>query len=330
MAYDGKILARARALTEEKRNRAEVERERREAKAYGLIPELRAIDARLSRLMADTANRALGGGDMGEILSAVRSQSETLSARRAALLREKGLPEDYTDPKYSCSKCRDSGYVLGKPCDCLKEAYKAEAVRELSSMLDLRGQSFENFDLSLYDAARNKDGDSPRSIMSATYDFCKKYASDFKHSSPNLLFRGGTGLGKTFLSACIAKVVSENGFSVVYDTAVSVFEAFESQKFDRNDLSGETAARVRRYLSCDLLILDDLGTEMTTGFTQSALYSLINSRLLAGLKTIISTNLSEDETRRRYTSQISSRIEGEYVCLDFIGKDIRAIRRERR
>lgn len=330
MAYDGKILARARALKEEQRSRAEAESARREAEAYTLIPELRSIDARLARLMADMATKALGGGDMAETVASVRSSSEALSAKRAELLREKGLPEDYTEPRFDCGKCRDTGYVLGKPCECLKAAYSAEAVRELSSMLDLRGQCFENFDLSLYDAARNADGDSPRSIMSATYEYCKKYASDFKETSPNLLFRGGTGLGKTFLSACIAKLVSEKDCSVVYDTAVSVFEAFESQKFDRSDPGGETAARVRRYLSCDLLILDDLGTEMTTGFTQSALYNLINSRLLSGHKTIISTNLGEEDVRRRYTPQIVSRLEGDYICLNFVGRDIRAIKRERR
>lgn len=166
--------------------------------------------------------------------------------------------------------------------------------------------------------------------MSTTFGICREYAKDFGNNSVNLLFRGNTGLGKTFLSASIARVVSEKGFSVVYDTIVSVIEVFEMQKFDRSgDNAEDVSSRIRRYLDCDLLILDDLGTEMSTAFTVSAIYSLINSRLISGGKTIISTNLSEDELKRRYTPQIASRLEGEYVLLKFAGRDIRAMKRER-
>lgn len=328
MAYDGKILARARAVIDEKRRNSDNEREKREAQAYKQIPELKDIDVSLARLMADTASKALSGGYMKSALDSVRSECEAFSKRRAELLKKSGFPEDYTDMKYDCSRCHDSGYILGSPCKCLEDAYKSESVRELSYMLDIRGQCFERFELDYYDNSSLRSGDSPRCIMSATHDFCKKYASDFKDNSPNLLFRGSTGLGKTFLSACIAKVVSEKGFSVVYDTAVSVFDSFETQKFDRGENSIEASSKVRRYLNCGLLILDDLGTEMTTSFTQSALYSLINSRLISGLKTVISTNLTAEETRRRYSAQIVSRLEGEYICLDFVGRDIRAIKRE--
>ena len=167
-------------------------------------------------------------------------------------------------------------------------------------------------------------------MMSYALEICREYSSKFGPTSGNLLFSGNTGLGKTFLSASIAKVVSEKGFSVVYDTAVSVMEAFELQKFDRSgDGSAEIASRVRRYMDCDLLILDDLGTEMTTNFTQSALYTLVNGRLLRDKKTIITTNLGEAEMRKRYTPQIVSRLEGEYLPLGFAGKDIRAIKHER-
>ncbi|NLW65501.1 MAG: ATP-binding protein [Clostridiales bacterium] len=330
MTFDGKILARARAQIDERRHINESERARREKYVYERIPKLREIDSELARLMADVAVKSLSGGiGLSEAMSSARTKAEALAEKRAELMRQSGLPEDYTDGIYDCPLCRDTGYILGKPCSCLLAAYKSEAVRELSSMLDLGGQCFDRFDLSLYDDKRGKNGDSPRSIMSATYDFCRKYAFEFKSSSPNLLFRGGTGLGKTFLSACIAKVVSEKGFSVVYDSTVSVLEAFEIQKFCRGDGSDDSASRVRRYLNCDLLILDDLGTEMTTGFTQSALYTLINTRLMSGGKTVISTNLTGDELHARYTDAIVSRIEGEYVLLCFAGRDIRAIKRER-
>ena len=135
---------------------------------------------------------------------------------------------------------------------------------------------------------------------------------------------GGTGLGKTFLSGCIAREVSERGFSVVYDTAIHLFAAFEAKKFSRDIQEGQQARDdTRRYLRCDLLILDDLGSELTTPFVQSALYELINSRLLADRRTIISTNLSMEQIAGRYTPQISSRIDGLFRELTFYGDDIR-------
>ena len=321
MTYDGKILALARGTIEKKRLANEDERSRRQDEAYAKIPELRQIDSRVARLMASIATKALSGGNAASAVDSARRDTQALFEKRARLLRENGFPENYTDEIYSCPKCRDTGYVLGRMCDCLKNAYRAEAVRDLSSHLDFGGQSFEKFDLSLYPSG------GERAVMSETYGFCRQYAEEFKDSSPNLLFRGGPGLGKTFLSACIAKVVSEKGFSVVYDTTVSVLDAFESQKFGRGD-ADESASKVRRCLGSDLLILDDLGTEMSTSFSVSTLYTIINSRLTSGGKTIISTNLSPEEMRLRYSPAIVSRLEGEYVVLRFVGDDIRLKRHE--
>lgn len=326
MTYDGKLLARARAFIEKRRLENEIEHTRRQSAAYNRIPELSDIDVRTAGLMAGIAARALDGGSMAEEFAKSRAQVQDLFERRKALLRESGYSEDYTDDIFTCPVCRDTGYSEGKMCDCLLAAYKAEAVKELSSVLDLRGQSFGSFDLGYYDDARGHNGDSPRSIMTATYEFCKKYANDFRETSPNLLFRGGTGLGKTFLSACIAKVVSEKGYSVVYDTCVSVMDAFEAQKFGRCGAE-EADAKVRRYLGCDLMILDDLGTEMSTSFVQSALYTLVNTRLANGKKTVISTNLTPEEMRSRYSAATVSRLEGKYIVLQFAGQDIRRIKR---
>lgn len=326
MAYDGKLLARARAIIERKRQENESEHMRRQTAAYNRISELSDIDFQTASLMAGIATRALDGGSMAEEFAKSRTQVQSLAERRKALLRENGFAEDITDEIFTCPACRDTGYVEGKMCDCLKAAYKAEASKELSSVLDLRGQSFDSFNLGYYDDARGNNGDSPRSIMTATYEFCKKYANDFRETSPNLLFRGGTGLGKTFLSACIAGVVSGKGYSVVYDTCVSVMDAFEAQKFGRGD-ADEADTKVRRCLNCDLLIVDDLGTEMSTSFVQSALYSLINARLTNGKKTVISTNLTPEEMRSRYLASTVSRLEGEYIVLRFAGQDIRLQKR---
>ena len=152
-------------------------------------------------------------------------------------------------------------------------------------------------------------------------------AKSRKESLDHVLLYGPPGLGKTFLSACIARVVSEDGFSVVYDTAGHIFAQFEASKFRRDDVD-EPNESVERCMACDLLILDDLGTEMTTAFVQSALYQLLNSRLLAGRSTIISTNLDPDQIGRRYSAQIMSRLEGEFELLPFIGQDIRRQKRE--
>ncbi len=332
MAYDGKILARVRDIIAERKSNNVAEQNRRRAEVFARIPAVMEIEAEIAGLMAGIASAALSrAADAKEYVSQVREKCDALLKRRSELLKAGGYTEDYIDEIYDCPECRDSGYVLGRPCACLEALYQAEAARELSQMLNISGQCFEAFDLSYYDEIYDPTWrDTPKAMMSYAFNICRDYASDFRHTSVNLLFRGGTGLGKTFLAASIAKVVSEKGFSVVYDTAVSVMEAFELQKFDRGgEGAAEVAARVRRYMDCDLLILDDLGTEMATSFTQSALYTLVNGRLLSGGKTIITTNFSEDELRRRYTPQIVSRLEGEYLALNFVGKDIRAMKRER-
>ena len=331
MAYDGKILAQVREIIAERKRNNESEQSRRRDVVYARIPAVMDIEADITRLMSGIVADALKkGANAGAAVDAAKEKCEALLKRRSELLVSGGYPSNYIDEIYDCPVCGDTGYVLGKPCSCLKALYRAEATIELSQMLNMNGQCFENFDLSFYNNAPDcETGKSPSQTMNNILNLCGDYAADFKPSSVNLLFRGGTGLGKTFLSASIAKVVSEKGFSVVYDTAVSVMEAFELQKFDRGgDGAAEVSSRVRRFMDCDLLILDDLGTEMTTSFTQSALYTLVNGRLINGGKTIISTNLSEDEMRKRYTPQIVSRLEGEYLILNFAGRDIRAIKRE--
>ncbi len=188
-------------------------------------------------------------------------------------------------------------------------------------LLGTGDERFENFDLSLYGEAKES--------MNIVFETCREYASSFSERSMNLLFQGGTGLGKTFLSACIARVVAQNGHSVCYDTAASALEAFELKKFARDAEAAEKAAtRVDRMLECELMILDDLGTEMLTQISVSALYTLINTRLVEGKKTIISTNLTDAELARRYTPQICSRIDGEFLKLPFVGTDIRMIKKE--
>ena len=232
----------------------------------------------------------------------------------------------------ACPLCRDTGWQGAKMCRCLRQLCAQEQIKELSKLLDLGEQSFDTFRLDYYSQTPYPGrGASPRGNMELVYDVCLSYATKFgRFAIKNLFLSGAPGLGKTFLSACIARTVSENGFSVVYDTAGNVFAQFEARKFLRDSPNGLDARdETRRYLNCDLLILDDLGSELTTQFTQSALYELVNTRLVGEKHTVISSNLSMEEAARRYAPQIASRLDGEYHVLHFFGDDIRLLRKNR-
>ena len=329
MAYDGKIMRRAQAGFEEDRDRREENfRKKREA-VYLRQPRLREIDGELRSTMSRIISSALRRGtDPRPAVAVLQDRNLSLQEEKKELLAAMGLPADYLDEKPACALCGDSGFRGEAVCRCLREYYAREQQKELSRMLDLGGQSFDTFSLDWYPEERTPLGMSPRENMEHTRDMCVDYAYGFNGRSSNLLFTGAPGLGKTFLSACIARVVSAKGYSVVYDTAMQIFARFEAQKFGRDDSDG-AEDDVSRILNCDLLILDDLGTEMTTAFVQSALYQIVNTRLMTGKSTIISTNLSVQELRRRYLQQVASRLEGEYMILPFMGEDIRRLKRER-
>ncbi len=331
MAYDGKILHRAMQEFEAERDRRERELQERRERVFLRQPRLREIDAQLRSTMSRIITSALRRGtDPRPAVERLREENLGLQAEKRALLEKMGLPEDCLDGKPACPLCGDTGYRNGQVCRCLRKFYAREQQRELSRMLDLGSQSFDTFSLDWYSEAYNPAlGISARENMQWVFRTCRRYAESFGPGSGSLLLTGDPGLGKTFLSAAIAREVSREGWSVVYDTAARIFERFEARKFGREE--GEAAsADVERVLRCDLLILDDLGTEMTTAFVQSALYQIINGRLLEGRATILSTNLKAEELGRRYSPQIASRIEGEYQVLPFFGEDIRRLKRERR
>lgn len=330
MPYDGKLLARAREQLELRRANNQAEQQRRLALAYARVPELREIDSRMRAQMTELVRLTISRRpDLKEQIGKLEKENLDLQVRRAELLVEHGFPVEYTDEIVSCPKCRDSGVYHGAPCTCLEILYNQELTKELGVLLRSGNECFERFDLTLYSDEPIAGGLSARATMSMVFDFCRRFAADFPRVSANLLLQGDTGLGKTYLSACIARVVAAKGCSVCYDTAAAALDAFERQKFSRDPEEAEAAAtRVKRMLSCDLMILDDLGTEMLTPMSTSALYTLINTRLVNGKKTIINTNCNEEELNRRYTSQICSRLAGEFKRLPFVGTDIRRLRRE--
>lgn len=330
MAYDGKLLARARAGLERRREESQEELRRRTELAYARRPELRQIDALMRGHMAELVRLTLSRRpDLAQRLKALKEENLALQAKKTELLAELGHPADHLEPSYFCPLCQDTGVYRGGVCSCLEKLYNMELTKELGPLLKDGDESFERFDLSLYSAAPDPEsGIVPRELMAIAYESCKTFAENFPEVNTSLLLQGGTGLGKTYLSACVARVVARKGLSVCYDSAASALDAFERQKFSRDSEEAESAAlRVRRMLSCDLMILDDLGTEMLTSMSISALYTLINSRLVSGKRMIISTNCGDEELRRRYSPQICSRIAGEFLTLPFLGRDIRLIKK---
>ena len=332
MAYDANILRRATDRLEEERRQRREKAERLRSQAYERQPKLRQLDRQLQATMAQLVAATLRqGGDPVRAVQEVREKNLDLQQERAVLLGSLGLPPDALDDKPACPLCGDTGWRGAQMCQCLKKLCAQEQIQELSKLLDLGEQSFDTFRLDYYsETPYPGKGTSPRKNMELTYDVCLNYARKFESCLfRNLLMSGAPGLGKTFLSACIARAVSEHGYSVVYDTAGNIFAQFEAKKFLRDSADGQDARdETRRYLNCDLLIVDDLGSELTTQFTQSALYELINTRLVAERHTVISTNLSLEEIARRYNPQIASRIEGEYHVLHFFGDDIRMLKKK--
>ena len=242
---------------------------------------------------------------------------------REWILESSELDTDLLDDAPICPKCGGSGYIGTSMCVCLRELCRQQQEKEVALLAD-DGQHFGAFRLEYYsDRPDPKTGISPRAIMSRGLDVCREYAETFSLTSGNLLFNGGTGLGKTFLSACIARVVAANGFSVAYETASHLFSKMEKHRFHPDE---ESALEMKRINDCDLLIIDDLGTELPGQFVTAVLYSLINDRLLAGKPMVVSTNLTIDEVGQRYSPQIRSRLQGSFRLLPFVGQDIRVLK----
>ena len=323
MSYEPEVLRRAyQRMKEGQRLRAEAFASKK-AMIYHQLPRVQAIDRQLRQGVVQAATAALKQGvDPAPAIQALRAESKALQAERKDLLTQAGYREEDLVEQPQCQQCRDTGWCGSTMCVCLRALCAEEQVRSLSSLLDLQGQSFDAFRLDYYPDDPGPNGVSPRSHMKLVRDICQGYAARFECSGvKNLFLSGSPGLGKTFLSACIARVVSERGYSVVYDTAIHVFGRFEAEMFVREE-NGSTL----RYLKCDLLILDDLGSELTTPFIQRALYELVNTRLITGKHTVISSNLSLRDIALRYSGQVSSRIAGEYRLLEFWGEDIRKLK----
>ena len=323
MAYSAEVVKRARARLAQAKEDRESENRQHLAVAYARVPRIQEIDIQLRRTMAQAAQAAfLQGNDGRELLEKARLENLELQQERAILAME-NFEEGYLDDSPICDKCGGSGYIGSNMCECLTELCRQEQKKEVSVLSGSR-EAFNQFRLDYYpDRIDPKYGASPRTIMERNLKICRTYALTFAPNAGNLLFVGGTGLGKTFLSACIARAVADRGYSVVYESAGHLFGKLEQAKFSPSE---ETRREAARFTECDLLILDDLGTEMPGQFVTAAFYTLLNDRILAGKPMVISTNLNIDEAARRYSPQIASRLQGSFQGLTFVGEDIRILK----
>ena len=298
---------------EKRRRDAVAQADARSAELRERSEELREIDAELSGTGLLLFKTACSGGD----ITPIRERNQYLVEKRREVIKSLGYPEDYTDVHYTCKNCSDTGFIGGtKMCSCFREALIKATIASsgIGELIDK--QTFENFDLNWY-----KGEDEVLEKMNANLAAAKSYVKNFAKKRSNLLLIGKTGTGKTHISTAIAREIISQGFDVVYDSAQNIVADFEADKF-RSGYG--TEPKSEKYLECDLLIIDDLGTEFSSQFTVSCLYNLINTRANRAMATIISTNLSAEELARKYEDRIYSRLVGVGTrVLVFEGRDRR-------
>ncbi len=317
MGYNIENYRRVAASLEARRAAAIATADAHLLEVHAACPELAEIDRALGATGMQLFREAMKGGeDLGERLEHIRAEHRNLQDMRRELLLSRGYPADYTEPAYECPICHDTGFVEAKMCECMRRALVKEGILSSGIGRLIQNQSFDNFSLDYYKGTANDYERAKNALARA-----KSYAESFGPESGNLLLIGPTGLGKTHLSTSIARVVLERGYDVVYETVQNVLSDFEYDRYKSG--YGQTETKGSRYLACELLILDDLGTEQLNSFVLATLYHLLNTRLNHGKQTVINTNVSGEELRERYQDRITSRLLGEYEILLLSGRDIR-------
>ncbi len=317
------LFQEAFAKVQKRRLDAQLEQERRTIEISKAIPQI----AEITRQLAQTSIRIMDvlqkGMDTDKQLEAIRQENLQAQSLCEKLLTDHGYPADYLKLHYSCPICNDTGYRQTEYCDCLKKEIASAAIARMNRKAQVNLSDFASFSLDYY-KGRTIDGKDCYQAMRNIYQICVKYAENFSESSPSLLFYGKTGLGKTHLSLAIAREVLKTGKDVIYDSVINLFGQVEKEHFGRSNSEVDT---LDMLLQVDLLILDDLGTEFDTAFNASLVYNIINTRLNRGLPTVISTNLDYQGIRNRYEDRIVSRLFAVYNCYEFIGTDVRILKK---
>ena len=281
------------------------------------VPAYRETENAITDLAMKSAAKALDGDD--NAVRQMREETDRLVSKQKALLAENGFPEDYLEEKYECSDCKDTGYTDGMTkCHCLRQAILRYAYRQSNIEEVLRRENFGTLSYDYYT-------DAERAKMEGIIEKCRRFADGFGKEYENILLYGNVGVGKTFLSNCIAKAVLDRGYSVIYFTSMRLFDTLSRELFQYGeDGSGDVQNDI---FTCDLLIIDDLGTESVNSFVASRLFDVLNERDLRRKSTVISTNLTFEELAGRYTERNFSRIFGNYT---FLNPDIQDIRIKKR
>ena len=298
-----------------------MEHQRRKEEIYDAVPEIRAIDEKIAHISIETAKYQLFHPET-DGRAALRQKIYDLSMEKVNLLVIHQYPADYLDDIYTCPDCRDTGYIGSEKCHCFQQhilhvLYDQSNLREL-----IRVENFQNFRLDYYSDRPERNGAlSPRENMREILGRCRRFIASFdSHPGGNLLISGNTGVGKTYLANCIAGEILKAGKSVIYMSAHQFFSQLADYTFRRGQENADTLSFL---LHCDLLIIDDLGTELNNGFINSQLFLCINERILHRKSTIISTNLSLKQLSQTYTERISSRFIESYEYFHIYGEDIR-------
>lgn len=326
MGYSAEVLQKVTSELSRRKARAEEERTIRHDKAVIMIPEISILERKLASAGIE-AVRAIGmsSGDADKFISRLAKENIETQAQIKALLKANGLPEDYLETHYTCPKCSDTGFVEGISCECRKELLSSTSLSILAKGTRIGSCTFSNFNVNLYpDIKSDRYKVNPREHMARVFSYCRDYAEDFGRDSGSLYLHGATGLGKTHLSLAIAAEVTKKGYDVIYASSQNLMTKLEQEKFGRNGDGADSL--LDKVLDCDLLIIDDLGSEFSTSFTIASVYSIINTRINCSLPTIISTNLSLKEIEEKYSERIASRLIGSYTSLYFEGNDIRQIK----
>lgn len=319
MGYSKQIYKQAGAELKARREHAQAVAALHKKQFAEKCPAVLDIETEMAKTGME-AVKAVGAGENAlEIVQKLAKYNLELQKKRRELLSENGFPENFLLPDYTCSLCDDTGVKDGEACTCYKNLLKSLAYKELAEATPLKLCDFDSFSLSNYSDKADENGVVAREEMRDILSRCKAYADEFTPTSESLFFYGRTGLGKTHLSLAIAQTVIKKGYGVVYGTAQNLLTKLEKERFGQIE-NADTEALL---LDCDLLILDDLGTEYTTNYVVSAIYNLVNTRALSGKPTIINTNLPIRKLEEKYTDRVVSRILGNYTVMHFQGRDLR-------
>lgn len=297
---------------------------KRQEEIYEKIPEIQQIDKQIASQSIQLGKQLLFQSDSSSLLDDLKIKNMELSMKKIELLVSNGYEPDYLNPIYQCPDCKDTGYIKEKKCHCLKQAIVHEVYHQSNILQKLEEENFETFSYEYYsDEPVFQNLPSPRENIFSVVKQCKNFIRTFKENpGQNILFLGNVGVGKSFLSNCIAKELMEEAYTVIYLTSFQLVETFEDHRFHRFE-DPDASYSLDYVLNCDLLIIDDLGTELTNNFVVSQLFLCINERLLKKKSTIISTNLSLKELNETYYERIVSRITENYLICHIYGDDIR-------